>query len=271
MTIAETTVNAWNALPLDSRVTFYNIASKPGSEMTGLEWFSHLVPSNLQDNPQEIEVFMNGGTVTQDVWVHDQGVGNGHYEQVSFDIADKDVSRIQSGQNGGQYTADNTVMEDISTNRSRGGADMTTEELSDINEINAFEADVIDGSEILFDSTEATLGYSEVAIEATDVITPAVEGADLLGMAGDLISDAIAPAIGAYTAGKYVADKCDTTTDKVGFGSLAAGGAALVCMTPVGQAGLALYCGCKLAVKIEQKWGKQISAWWNKPVPWAVD
>ena len=271
MTIAETTVNAWNALPLESRVAFYNIASKPGSDMTGLEWFSHLVPGNLQDNPQEIEVFMNGGTVTQDVWVHDQGVGNGHYEQVSFDIADKDVSRIQSGQNGGEYSADNTVMEDISTNRSRGGADMTSEELSDINDMTAFEADVIDGSDILVETTDTSIGTAEVAFEAADVIAPAAEGADLLGMAGDLISDALAPAIGAYTAGKYVANKCDTTTDKVGYGSLAAGGAALVCMTPIGQAGLALYCGCKLAVKVEKKWGKQIRDWWNAPVPWAVD
>ena len=266
MFITETTKSAWDALPLEAKGMFYDIAGKPGSDMSSLEWFAHLVPSRLQDNPQEIEVFMNGGTVTKEVWVHDQGIGNGHYEQVSYEIPDKDVSRIVSGHNGGEYTADNTVMEDMASNRSRGAQDMSTEELSDINEMNAFEADIIDGSDMLVETS------ADAALEATDIIATAdtaLEASDIAGVATDLLSDAIAPAIGAYTVGKYVADKCETTTDKVGYGSLAAGAGALVCMTPVGQAGLALYCGCRIAAKINDRWGKQIGQWWNSPVPWA--
>lgn len=144
---------------------------------------------------------------------------------------------------------------------------MTTEELSEINEANSFEADIIDGSDMLVETS------ADAALETTDIIATAdtaLEASDIAGVATDLLSDAIAPAIGAYTVGKYVADKCETTTDKVGYGSLAAGAGALVCMTPVGQAGLALYCGCRIAAKINDRWGKQIGQWWNSPVPWAT-
>ena len=268
MIISETAMKAWATLPSETKQMFQSVASKPSSDMSAFEWFQHLVPSSLQDNPEEIEVFMNGGTVTKEVWVHDQGIASGHYEQVSFEVPDKDVSRFVSGQNGGEYTADNTVMEDMSSNRSRGGQDMSTEELSEINEMNAFEADIIDGSDMLVETS------ADAAVEATDIIATAdtaFEASDIAGVATDLLSDAIAPAIGAYTVGKFVADKCDTTTDKVGFGSLAAGAGALVCMTPVGQAGLALYCGCRIAAKINDRWGKQIGQWWNSPVPWATN
>lgn len=175
MTISNTV--AWDALPLDSRVMFYNIASKEGSTMTGAEWFYHLVPEQLQDNPEHVEVFMNGGTVTQEVWVHDQGMANGHYEQVEYEISDKDVSRIQSGENGGDYTADNTVMEDASANRSRQANDMTSDELETINEANALEAEVIDGSEVLYETTDnaaTTLEAASNTAEAADGLLDAV-------------------------------------------------------------------------------------------------
>lgn len=253
MIISETALKAWATLPSETKQMFQSVASKPSSDMSAFEWFQHLVPSSLQDSPQEIEVFMNGGTVTKDVWVYDQGIGSGHYEQVSFEIPDKDVSRILSGHNGGEYTADNTVMEDMSSNRSRGAQDMTTEELSDINEMNAFEADIIDGSDMLVETS------ADAALETTDIIATAdtaIEASDIAGVATDLLSDALAPAIGAYTAGKFIADQCETTTDKVGYGSLAAGAGALLCMTPVGQLGLAAFCGWKI--------GKRIAKWATK-------
>ena len=103
-----------------------------------------------------VETFMNGGTVTQDVWVHDQGMANGHYEQVSYEVADKDVSRVTSGANGGEYTPDNTVMEDASANRARGGDNMTSEELDSIQEANTIEADFINGADVMVDGLELT-------------------------------------------------------------------------------------------------------------------
>ena len=253
MTIAPSTATAWEALPLDSRVTFYDIASKESSDMTAAEWFDHLVPSELQDNPQEIEVFMNGGTVTQEVWVSDQGVANGHYEQVSYHIPDKDVSRIQSGHNGGEYTADNTVMEDASINRARGLEDMTSTELAEAQEVTALEAELIDGGEIILDSADAAasaLQSSSIVPSSTVAAEAAGAGNEFLGAAGELLTDALAPAIGATLAAQAASNQFESTKDKVGYGALAAGGAALVCMTPPGQAGLALYGGYKLTKRV---------------------
>ena len=227
---------AWVNLPTEQKDIFNNIAYKDGNpDLDGYDWFEHLVPTEIQNQPEMVEVFMNGGTVTQEVWVHDQGMANGHYEQVEFNIADKDVSRITSGANGGEYTPDNTVMEDASANRARGADNMTTDELESIQEANALEAELIDGGEVLTSTSEAA---SESLIDTS---------ADLAGAASELLADAVAPAIGAFVAAKAVSSQFKTTEDKVGYGSLAAGGAALVCMTPVGQAGLALYGTYKLA------------------------
>ena len=107
---------------------FIDIAGKDPEGRTAAEWFEHLVPEPLQDSSAETEVFMDGGTVTQEVWVYDQGRGGGHYETVEHQIDDRDVSRIESGHNGGEYTHDNTIMEDSSINRSRGADDMTNAE-----------------------------------------------------------------------------------------------------------------------------------------------
>ena len=64
--------------------------------------------------------------------------------------------------------------------------------------------------------------------------------------AGGLLADAAAPLIGAFVAGKAVADCFEDDTDKVGYGVLAAGGAALVCATPPGAAVLGVVCTARL-------------------------
>jgi len=161
---------------------FVNIANKPSSDMTAVEWFEHLVPAPLRDNPDEIEVFMNGGTVTQEVWVHDRGAGNGHYEQVSYDIADKDVSRIEAGVNGGEYTADNTIMENASINRARGGADMTPAEFEAAETVNAAESTLIDGGDFVVEgvevvTTEAPAAAGSVLDGVFDAVLPITYGA----------------------------------------------------------------------------------------------
>ena len=229
---------AWVNLPSEQKDMFNNIAYKDGNpDLDGYDWFEHLVPDAIQDQPEMVEVFMNGGTVTQEVWVHDQGMANGHYEQVSYEVADKDVSRIVSGANGGEYTPDNTVMEDASANRARGGDNMTSEELDSIQEANIIEADFIDGADVIVDGFESTASTSlDMAAEATSVFD----------VAGDVLSDIAAPAIGAYVAGTTVANHMDSTQDKLGYGALAAGGGALLCLTPPGQIALTAYCGYKL-------------------------
>ena len=245
---------AWVNMPTEQKDIFNNIAYKDGNpDLDGYDWFEHLVPTEIQNQPEMVEVFMNGGTVTQEVWVHDQGMANGHYEQVEFNIADKDVSRITSGANGGEYTLDNTVMEDASANRARGADNMTTNELESVEATNVAEAELIDGGEVVSSVTDVTVG----AIDGAEA------GTELLGAATDLLTDALAPAIGATMAAKAVSSQFKSTEDKVGYGALAAGGAALVCMTPIGQAGLALYAGTKLAIRISHM------KFWTQPVPWA--
>ena len=235
---------AWVNLPSEQKDVFNTIAYKDDNpDLDGYDWFEHLVPEAIQPSPEKVEVFMDGGTVTKEVWVHDQGMANGHYEQVSYDIADKDVSRITSGANGGEYTPDNTVMEDASANRARGGDNMTTDELESIEASNVSEAQLLDSGDVITESSDTTFN----ALEATETTS------DLFGTAIDFVSDIAAPAIGAYVAGTTVAKHMDSDQDKLGYGALAAGGGALLCLTPIGQTGLAIYCGAKIGIKVG-KW-----------------
>lgn len=221
----------WNALSPEQKQMFYNYASKSEGQHTAFEWFNYLVPDTLKDDPSEVEVYMNGGTVV----TTDGDV---------VDISDKDLSRVESGHNGGEYTTDNTIMEDSSVNRARGAEDMSSSEYADANATNAFEAEAVDGAEV-FASTEAAEAYAEA-------------GSDFFGAVGDVFSDMIAPAIGAYTVGKLAADQCESTEDKIAWGALASGLGALACMTPPGQAALGLYCGGKLIYRAAQ-WASRYS------------
>jgi len=247
---------AWVNLPTEVKESFNNIAYKDGNpDLDGFDWFEHLVPDSIKGQPDMVSTFMDGGTVTKDVYVYDQGRASGHYEQVEFNIADKDVSRIQSGANGGEYTPDNTVMENSSTNRARQAEDMSTEEFESISEANAAEAEILDGAEILSettDSAQAGLETMTTAAEAGGFISEAT------GTAVDLLSDAVAPAIGAYIAGKKVSEQFETTQDQLGYGALAAGGGALLCLTPIGQTGLAIYCGAKIGMKVGKWLGPKV-------------
>ena len=167
MTSFSHTQMAWVNLPSDQKEVFENISAKDGDpSMDAYDWFEHLVPTQIQDQPEMVEVFMDGGTVTREVWVPDQGVGSGHYEQVSFEMADKDVSRITSGANGGEYTTDNTIMEDASANRARGADNMSAEELESVQEANALEAELLDGAEVFTESAETGVTAFEAASSA---------------------------------------------------------------------------------------------------------
>ena len=137
------TQSNWDTLDSQQQSIFERIADKPSSDMSAEQWFDHLVPQELQGNSSHVETFMNGGTVTTEEWTYDRGMGNGHYEEVDWHINDRDVSRIESGANGGEYTADNTIMEDSSLNRSRGADNMTDAEYLDTVEANEAATEVI--------------------------------------------------------------------------------------------------------------------------------
>ena len=220
----------FDELPQDIQDEFYYAGRK--GDWTQEEAYEHLVPDTLKDNPEEIRTFMNGGTIEQEVWVYDQGRASGHYELI--EVPDKDISRIQAGKNGGEYSTENTIMEDMSDNRSRGGVDMTTEEYQQIVDNNAVDAYNIENhftEDIMFKDTEV---ISEVA------------GESLLDGAMGAMWEGVLPAAAAVTAGAYVGDKFQTREDRLGYGALAAGGAALLACTPPGQIAMLGFAGYKI-------------------------
>lgn len=223
MTYAEAT-QYWTALDDTAKSMFYNIASKSDGNHTAYEWFMHLVPDELKDSPEEVITFMRGGTVVTP-------------EGTMHDIPDRDVSRITSGENGGEYTTDNTIMENSSVNRARGADNMTDSELQQATEANALDADIIDGAEIV-----------EVGGSTTETLTATADGmvvGDVLGTAANCVVAGVA----AYKVGEAVYNNLPddwTEDDKV----LATGGAAIgtaaLAFTPPGQIALAIYGGWKI-------------------------
>jgi hypothetical protein len=238
------TQSAWDALPPDQQSRFHSIAAKDTSDMTAEEWFNHLVPEEIQDDPQKVDVFMDGGEVTTTEWVPDRGRGSGHYEEVTHELPDRDVSRIESGHNGGEYTADNTIMEDASVNRARGSENMTEAEYDYAIETNESAIELLEEGAVTTTATEA----AEVteALSVADIVGPALETAVVATVA--------------YKAGKAIANQCDNETDAIGFGLLGAGGTVLLYANPVTGplmwGGTAIYSGyklCSLAGKLIKK------------------
>ena len=214
MTYAEAT-QYWMALDSSQKQMFYDIASKSEGNHTAFEWFMHLVPDPLKDNPEQVTIYMQGGTVTVD--------GTEHI------IPDRDVSRITSGENGGEYTTENTIMEDSSVNRSRGADNMTDAEYDTALDANAADVELIDNADL-----------------ATEQLQQAPE---LLGEALGTVADVAIAGVAAYKTGKYVYNNLPSSWDEEDK-ALATGGAAVgtaaLAFTPPGQLAIGLYCTWKL-------------------------
>lgn len=220
-------------LPQDIKDEFYYAGRK--GDWTSEEAYEHLIPEHLRDNPEEIRAFMNGGTFEQQVYIGDRGrAGGGYYETIEYEVTDKDISRIVSGKNGGEYSVENTIMEDMSANRSRGAANMTPEEYQQIVDNNAVDATIIENH-----FTE------DIMFKDTEVVTE-VAGESLLDGAMGAMWEGVLPAAAAVTAGAYVGDKFQTKEDRLGYGALAAGGAALLACTPPGQIAMLGFAGYKI-------------------------
>lgn len=200
----------WNQLATSIKQKFYDIAGK--GDWTAQEAYDHLVPNHLKDNPDEVVAWMDGSDV--------------------LNITDKDVSRITSGENGGDYSTENTIMEDMTDNRARGADNMSDVELDQVVSDNADHAQLIEDH---FDG--ATEAIADVADNAGTLFTDAAE----------VLSEGLLPAVFAYKAANYVANQCDSTEDKLGYGALAAGGAAIIATTPVGWTIAGLYGTYKLS------------------------
>lgn len=214
-------------LPLETRNIFYAIAGK--GDWTAEEAFEHLVPETLQDDNREVLAWMNG----------DEARG----------WPDRDCSRIEAG---GDYSVDNTIMEDMSANRSRGDADMTPEELEEIKQQNELDAGEI---EEYFSDLDAASVIGDVQ-DVADVALLAEAGEIAAGFM-EFAVDFAAPVIGGGVAAKLAADRCETTKDKIGWGSLAGGGTMLALMTPPGQFAIGGYLLYKVGKRGHRIWKRR--------------
>ena len=210
----------WNQLTMEIKQKFYSIASK--GEWSAHEAYDHLVPDTLKDNPDEVLAWMDGSP--------------------ELNIPDRDVSRIEAG---GDYSTDNTIMEDMSVNRARGANDMTSAEFEATEAANAADTQTIEES---FDSaTEAT----------ADIFAEAVpEASTFLGDLAQTASEAVLPVILAYKSAQYVSRQFQDEDDKLGYGAIAAGAGAYVGTTTVGTAAATVwagYCLLKLAYKTAKR------------------
>ena len=168
----------WNQLDPATKQKFYDIASK--GDWTAHEAYDHLVPDHLKDNPDEVVAWMDG--------------------DVDVGVPDRDVSRIQSGENGGEYSTDNTIMEHASSNRARGGTDMTDSEYAAVVEDNAADAEII---ETYFDGAAET---AEVVADSSSLLT------DALSTAGELVLPVALACKAGMMAHKFQNNNSDTLT-----------------------------------------------------------
>lgn len=198
----------YDELPADLQSKFRWTGSK--GDWTPEEAYEHLVPEHLRDHPEEIRSYMDGNP--------------------DLGIADKDVSRLVSGKNGGEYSTDNTIMEHASTNRSYGAENMTPERYQEAVDLNAQDAAIIEAN------------YVEDGVSV-------VEGTSLVEASDGLLEtaiDGLIPLGAGIAAAAYVGGQFEKTEDRVGYGALAAGVTTLAACTPPGQVVVGVYAGFKL-------------------------
>ena len=202
---------------------FYHLAS--GSDSTVFDYFEK-VPAELRDDPTMVDQYLNG----------DPELG----------VPDRDWSHVESVHNGGSNEADNGFFEDMSTNRSRGPADVTPEEA--------------------YAAAEESEEDAQTIFEATQDVADAVSwawAAEAAASVAEFSLDCLAPVVGGAAAGKAMADQFETPKDKWGWGSLTGGLTALVLTTPPGQLCIAGYVGyrvVKRGSKLVQKYQARTQA-----------
>lgn len=218
----------WDNLSPKQRAYFNRLADGD-PERTGQAFFEDEVPIDIQDDPAGLDIYLNGGTVTVPVDVHNRGRAGVTSTTRQVEIEDRDWSHDVSKANGGSDSADNGRFESASTNRSRGADNSTTAEQADADKQSASDADDINDrvdSEQLID--QAALGLT---------------GGSLICDAAEFAFEGVLPiAMGLTAASKL---------DDAGFGkgAVIGGGVAtsLIVLTPPGQLAAGAYLTWKLA------------------------
>jgi hypothetical protein len=239
-------------LPAPVRQYFYNVAAK--SDMTAQQVFHYEIPDVLKSDPEGITLLLNGGdiAVATDGF---PGPGPGELSDstTTVEMPDRDFSRIQSGNNGGEYTQDNVVLEDSSINRSRQATDMTDAEVNTAEVSLDADADLI-AERIPQDVADITVSVTETSTHiAEDVaIVAETSGSEILETVLEGVLPVTIGAKMAHTAWKKGADAPTTAL----AGGLGVAATYAVVANPVGAACVAIYGTYKLATLAGKLWSK---------------
>jgi hypothetical protein len=244
----------WIALPADQKQYFYNIAAKSDGDHTAFEFFHTEIPDVVKHDPEGISILLDGGEVTVPVDGY-PGPGPGQLsdDTITVEMPDRDMSRVVSGENGGDYTPDNVVLEDAGINRSRQAADMS-------------DADYQSASDAI--NADAEIIANRVADTPSDVITQTADTAESIDLLDvlDTVGDVIIPLSAGYTVYKSVSksvQKSDATAEEqaaivaVATGGSVAGMAAL-CLNPVTGPVVGVAAACIGAWKLFELVGRAI-------------
>ena len=221
------------------------------------------LPEALHGNPQAIMGYLKG--------VPELGVEA------------REVMHGVSEANGGLDVPSNLQLGPASINDQMGSDNINVFYQNMIDSSDTEAVDVLldpENAEILADLVEAgtalTAGTSTIAVTSNgptigDVIAgggtvdgplPAAE-AGLGEILGEALVEGLVPAIFAGKAAMAVADQCETTEDKLGYGSLAAGGTVLLYANPVtgpiAWTATGVYSAVKLGGLAWKLWGKDVT------------
>lgn len=208
------------------------------------------IPSELYGNENAIMAFLQGND--------------------ALGLEPREWMHVVSEHNGGLDVPENLVLGPRGLNRSIGSANMTDADIADVAQSNSDAVDVLldpENADILADlvdgGTALTAGTSTIAV-TSDAATVAEAAEVGVGeMLGEALVEGLVPAIFAGKAAMAVAEQCESTEDKLGYGSLAAGGTVLLYANPVtgpvAWTATGIYSGYKLARLGWKLWGKQIT------------
>ena len=206
----------WDNLSQQQRDYFNHLAAED-PERTGQAFFEDTVPPPIQDNPEQVESYLNGNE--------------------ELGIADRDWSHDTSRANGGSGSADNGRFEDSSINRSRGSDNSTLVEQTAADLQSQADVSILEAGSLADDAKQAAdLTLAAEGIEATSY----------LATAGELALDALGPLVGGVLVAKVTADQFDKTEHKVIAATTSGTITAIVLTTPIGQLGLGCYLSYKL-------------------------
>ncbi len=167
MSIADSNM-LFSDLPMHIQDKFQAIAYKSDAGQTARQFFHTEIPDVSKADPEAVQLLLDGGTVQIPVDVYHQGAGGVQTELVDYTVPNHDFSRVVSGENGGDYTSENVVLEEDTLNFSRQGSDMTEVEYESATESLQSHAEVL--SNRLTDTADGLI--AEIPGTTPDVVIP---------------------------------------------------------------------------------------------------